>query len=59
MEDKLLDFITEVYNTIGWGGVVFMMAVESAAIPLPSEIIMPLVARYGKMLSRETEDVHV
>ncbi|HTE87238.1 MAG TPA: DedA family protein [Dehalococcoidia bacterium] len=27
---------------MGWPGVVFMMAIESAAIPLPSEIIMPL-----------------
>ena len=30
------------YDTIGWGGVVFLMAVESAAIPFPSELIMPL-----------------
>jgi membrane protein DedA with SNARE-associated domain len=28
--------------SIGWPGVVVLMAVESAAIPLPSEIIMPL-----------------
>jgi membrane protein DedA with SNARE-associated domain len=27
---------------MGWPGVVLMMAVESAAIPLPSELIMPL-----------------
>ena len=27
---------------MGWAGVVIMMAIESAAIPLPSEIIMPL-----------------
>lgn len=53
MEDYLLDFITEVYNTIGWGGVVFMMAVESAAIPLPSEIIMPL-AGWKLILERES-----
>ena len=27
---------------MGWPGVVVMMAIESAAIPLPSELIMPL-----------------
>jgi len=42
VENSLLDFITGVYNAIGWPGVIFMMAIESAAIPLPSEIIMPL-----------------
>ncbi len=42
IESSLLDFITGVYNAIGWPGVVVMMAIESAAIPLPSEIIMPL-----------------
>jgi len=31
-----------VYSTIGWTGVVLLMAVESAGIPVPSEIIMPL-----------------
>ncbi|HEY8838639.1 MAG TPA: DedA family protein, partial [Dehalococcoidia bacterium] len=30
------------YSTIGWTGVVLLMAVESAGIPVPSEIIMPL-----------------
>ena len=49
----MLEFITEVYDFIGWGGVVFMMAVESAAIPLPSEIIMPL-AGWKLILERES-----
>ena len=53
MEDNLLDFITEVYDFMGWGGVVFMMAIESAAIPLPSEIIMPL-AGWKLILERES-----
>jgi membrane protein DedA with SNARE-associated domain len=30
------------YDAIGWPGVVFLMAIESACIPFPSEIIMPL-----------------
>lgn len=42
IEDSLLEFITGVYNAIGWPGVIVMMAIESAAIPLPSELIMPL-----------------
>ncbi len=42
VEEALLGFATDVYGFMGWGGVVFLMAVESAAIPFPSEIIMPL-----------------
>ena len=42
IEEALLDFVTEVYQSIGWPGVVLLMAIESAAIPFPSELIMPL-----------------
>ncbi len=42
VEAGLLDFIDGTYDVIGWPGVVVMMAIESAAIPLPSELIMPL-----------------
>ena len=42
VEQIFLAVIHQVYDTIGWGGVVFLMAVESAAIPFPSELIMPL-----------------
>ncbi|MHB8377062.1 MAG: DedA family protein [Dehalococcoidia bacterium] len=42
LENSLLDFITHTYNVLGWPGVIVMMAIESAAIPLPSELIMPL-----------------
>ncbi len=42
IEAVFLLVITQVYDTIGWGGVVFLMAVESAGIPFPSELIMPL-----------------
>jgi membrane protein DedA with SNARE-associated domain len=41
IEHWLLDFITTVYNSIGWYGVISLMAVESACIPFPSELIMP------------------
>ena len=41
IEHALLDFITRVYDVLQWPGVVVLMGIESAAIPLPSEIIMP------------------
>jgi membrane protein DedA with SNARE-associated domain len=34
-------WIMTVISTMGYGGVVLLMAIESACIPLPSEIIMP------------------
>lgn len=34
-------FTTGTIATLGYGGVVLLMAIESACIPLPSEIIMP------------------
>lgn len=42
IEDVVLRFVQSVYDTVGWAGVVIMMAIESAAIPLPSEVVMPL-----------------
>jgi membrane protein DedA with SNARE-associated domain len=35
------NWIKDVISTMGYGGVVLLMAIESACIPLPSEIIMP------------------
>jgi membrane protein DedA with SNARE-associated domain len=34
-------WIMGVISTMGYGGIVLLMAIESACIPLPSEIIMP------------------
>lgn len=34
-------WIIHVISTLGYGGIVLLMAIESACIPLPSEIIMP------------------
>jgi len=42
IEEFVLDFATDTYAAVGWFGVVVMMAIESAAIPLPSEVIMPM-----------------
>jgi membrane protein DedA with SNARE-associated domain len=45
MLDKIVSglsaFILATILTLGYGGVVLMMAIESACIPLPSEVIMP------------------
>ena len=42
LEEFVLEFVTDVFDFMGWWGVVATMAIESAAIPLPSEVIMPL-----------------
>jgi membrane protein DedA with SNARE-associated domain len=45
MIDRILSglsaLIISIIATLGYGGVVLMMAIESACIPLPSEVIMP------------------
>jgi membrane protein DedA with SNARE-associated domain len=45
MVEKLLTglsaMVIAVISTMGYGGVVLLMAIESACIPLPSEVIMP------------------
>jgi membrane protein DedA with SNARE-associated domain len=50
IEEAILAFISATYNLIEWPGVVIFMAIESACIPLPSELIMPLA---GWMLIKE------
>jgi membrane protein DedA with SNARE-associated domain len=37
----LEDFVRNLYTSLGYGGVVLAMAIESCCIPLPSELIMP------------------
>ena len=37
----LAGFIISTISSLGYGGIVLLMAIESACIPLPSEIIMP------------------
>jgi membrane protein DedA with SNARE-associated domain len=39
--EALAVFTTGVISSMGYGGVLLLMAIESACIPLPSEIIMP------------------
>ena len=39
--EVLTALIVATISTLGYGGIVLLMAIESACIPLPSEIIMP------------------
>jgi membrane protein DedA with SNARE-associated domain len=41
-EHQLVTFLEQLFHAINWGGVVIIMALESANIPIPSEVTMPL-----------------
>ena len=45
----ITSFVVATISFLGYGGVVLLMAIESACIPLPSEIIMPFA---GYLVSR-------
>jgi membrane protein DedA with SNARE-associated domain len=49
LEALIVPFLESLYTTFGYAGVVVAMAIESAAIPVPSEIILPFA---GWMVSR-------
>ena len=42
LEHQIVEALTQIFQTIGWGGVGFIMALESANVPIPSEVTMPL-----------------
>ena len=42
LEQLLIQFLENLFQAVGWFGVVLAMAIESACIPLPSEVTMPL-----------------
>ncbi|MGC3997283.1 MAG: DedA family protein [Anaeromyxobacter sp.] len=46
---------TGVIGSMGYGGIVLLMAIESACIPLPSEIIMPFA---GYLVSQGQMSLH-
>jgi membrane protein DedA with SNARE-associated domain len=46
IEEGVWTFAEGIYTSFSWIGVVIMMAIESACIPLPSEVIMPLAGQY-------------
>jgi membrane protein DedA with SNARE-associated domain len=41
-EDAVIAFVTSAYASLGYAGVLVLMAIESCCIPIPSEIILPL-----------------
>jgi membrane protein DedA with SNARE-associated domain len=42
LETATIELARSLFDTLGWFGVVIAMAIESACIPFPSEVIMPL-----------------
>ena len=40
--EHIVPILENLFHSIGWGGVVVIMALESANIPIPSEVTMPL-----------------
>ena len=42
LETQIIDAMRSLFDAVGWLGVVIAMTIESACIPLPSEIVMPL-----------------
>lgn len=42
LEQQIVATLTSIFESIGWTGVVGIMALESANIPIPSEVTMPL-----------------
>ena len=42
LEAQVLLLIQNIYNTMGWPGVVGLMALETVFTPVPSEVVMPL-----------------
>ncbi|HEU0169667.1 MAG TPA: DedA family protein [Chloroflexota bacterium] len=41
LEDSIVAFVTSAYASIGYVGVIVLMALESCCIPIPSEVILP------------------
>ena len=41
LEQDILQFVSHIYEILQWPGVVMLMTLESLAVPIPTEIIMP------------------
>src|SRR5258708_31623303 len=42
LENQIVATLTTIIQSVGWIGILLVMAVESANIPIPSEVTMPL-----------------
>ncbi|HUV73530.1 MAG TPA: DedA family protein [Anaerolineae bacterium] len=42
LEHQVVLFLQNLIQSVGWAGIVLAMAIESACVPLPSEVTMPL-----------------
>ncbi len=42
LEAYLIPWLEQLYRSVGYVGLAFAMAIESACIPLPSELVLPL-----------------
>lgn len=42
IETTAIDIVRSLFDALGWFGIFIAMTIESAGIPLPSEVIMPL-----------------
>ncbi len=42
IETAIIEFVRQLYDSVGWLGVFIALTIESAAIPLPSEVTLPL-----------------
>src|SRR5512140_2072887 len=42
LELQIVTLLTNIIQSIGWIGIMLIMAIESANIPIPSEVTMPL-----------------
>lgn len=56
LEQYIIPFLEGLYTQVGYLGVLIAMAIESACIPLPSEIIMPMA---GWMVYRGVFDLWI
>ncbi|MDA8218304.1 MAG: DedA family protein [Dehalococcoidales bacterium] len=56
LEQMVIPFLEHLYASMGYVGVLLAMAIESACIPLPSEIVLPMA---GWMVSRGIWDFWV
>jgi membrane protein DedA with SNARE-associated domain len=56
LEHYVIPFLKDLYGLVGYWGVFFAMAIESACIPLPSEFILPMA---GIMVAQEGWDLWI